>query len=245
MPADVCGPFTLEQLDLFGGNLDALEFSLDSPIWESTTTCVFYVDGNVTADGDVNASVSRTLTVVGDISATGTLSAIIVRELVASGAILAEGDVSASANRIVSLTPSISAQGDVSATVTRILNAVASVIADSVVTAAANAEFSGSGSIEADGMRGQAHSVTYLSWTFTPPYGPIGEPPPRRVPPPMLRIPPMPNMVLAGAALARPPAASVRLRGTPPNSDLVPSLPRAIAAKRSSCSRISSSSAAA
>ena len=85
--ADICGPFTLEDLDQFG-NLDSLAFSLDDPIWASADTCIFdvsaatsgsasassvayrdryysaSVDGSATADADfireryVNASVS-------------------------------------------------------------------------------------------------------------------------------------------------------------------------------------------
>ncbi len=75
MPADVCGPFTLEQLDLFGGNLDALPYSLDDPIWTLSTTCVLYGEGNVTGVGNVTASPTKTLLVSGDVNSNATVSA--------------------------------------------------------------------------------------------------------------------------------------------------------------------------
>jgi hypothetical protein len=46
--ADVCGPFTLEDLDQFG-DLDSLAFSLDSEIWTLASTCIFDVSLATTA----------------------------------------------------------------------------------------------------------------------------------------------------------------------------------------------------
>lgn len=40
---DVCGPLSLEQLDLVSPSLDALAFSLDDPIW--STACIRYAGG--------------------------------------------------------------------------------------------------------------------------------------------------------------------------------------------------------
>ena len=46
--ADICGPFTLDQLDQFG-KIDALNITLDSPIWQSPDTCVLLSSGAVSA----------------------------------------------------------------------------------------------------------------------------------------------------------------------------------------------------
>jgi hypothetical protein len=71
MPADVCGPFTLEQLDLFGGNLDTLAFSLDDAVWTSANTCVLYGEGQVSATGNLDTVVIRIRPGEGAISAVG------------------------------------------------------------------------------------------------------------------------------------------------------------------------------
>ncbi len=49
--ADVCGPFTLEQLDLFG-SIDSLAFSLDSTVWTDANVCI--IEAAASASG-VNA----------------------------------------------------------------------------------------------------------------------------------------------------------------------------------------------
>ena len=51
MPADYCGPFTIDDIDLFG-TLEQITISFDDPIWNSPNTCVLYGDGAI--DGNAN-----------------------------------------------------------------------------------------------------------------------------------------------------------------------------------------------
>lgn len=98
--ADVCGPWTLEQLDQFG-TLDSLPFSLDSDVW--LTACIRDGSGAVTADGDVTAASLRERTAEAIILASGTVTATGVKEFTAEGAISATGDVAASCVRVKSI----------------------------------------------------------------------------------------------------------------------------------------------
>lgn len=52
--AEICGPFTLEQLDLFG-TLDSLAFSLDDAVWESANTCILEGAGEINGIGTMSA----------------------------------------------------------------------------------------------------------------------------------------------------------------------------------------------
>jgi hypothetical protein len=123
MPADVCGPFTLEQLDLFGGNLDTLAFSLDDSIWTLTTTCVLYGDGAVTSAGALASPASVTASGQGFIVAAGNVSALAERIKLISGAIDATGTVVADAVRLRVVDGLISAEGFMSGSATADLSA--------------------------------------------------------------------------------------------------------------------------
>lgn len=46
--ADICGPFSLDQLDQFG-KVDAIQITFDSPIWQSTDTCITLNSGSASA----------------------------------------------------------------------------------------------------------------------------------------------------------------------------------------------------
>ena len=52
--ADICGPFTLEELDQFG-TLDSLPFSLNSSVWTSTTTCIMFFASDISNTATVSA----------------------------------------------------------------------------------------------------------------------------------------------------------------------------------------------
>ena len=58
MDCGIQGPFTLEELDYFSTSIDALAFSLDSPVWASADTeiCLIYAPQNITGVGTVNAA---------------------------------------------------------------------------------------------------------------------------------------------------------------------------------------------
>jgi hypothetical protein len=154
--ADVCGPWTLEQLDQFG-TLDSLPFSLDSDVW--LTACIRDGSGAVTADGDVTAASLRERTAEAIILASGTVTAAGVREFIVEGAISATGDVSASCVRVKSIdtiqdidaygrmfvvpgleyseTVAISADGDVAAVLSKIMSVSGAVAALGTVNASA------------------------------------------------------------------------------------------------------------
>ena len=99
MPADVCGPFTLEQLDEFG-DLDSLAFSLDSSVWTDPNVCILYNTGAVTADATLDASAFAIRSMDGDVTATGTASSDSIRYRLVDGAVTATGSASATPLRI-------------------------------------------------------------------------------------------------------------------------------------------------
>lgn len=69
--ADICGPYTLEQLDLFN-NLDDLAFSLDSAIWTSADTCIFEGAASVSASATTSAEAIRIRLSAASVTATAT-----------------------------------------------------------------------------------------------------------------------------------------------------------------------------
>lgn len=124
--ADVCGPYTLEGLDQFA-NLDALAFSLDSPIWESADTCIF--------DVTVSASASAAATVVAQ------------RILDGQASVSASASVSGSADRIRLDAASISADATVSSDAIRIRSGSASVSATATAIGLGGVEYQASASV--------------------------------------------------------------------------------------------------
>jgi hypothetical protein len=150
MPADVCGPFTLEQLDLFG-DIDTIPFSLDSEIWESADTCVLYQEGQISAQGDVDVEYTRTRPGAGDISADGTVTGSVTRERFVAGEVNATGDVDAVVVRIREFSGAISATGDVTAEVIRVLVAAGVITAQSEVAASVAVTRTVEGAISAEG----------------------------------------------------------------------------------------------
>lgn len=131
MPVDVCGAFTLEQLDMFG-NLDQLPFSLDDPIWESPNTCVLYGDAAVSANAEVNAVASR------------------IKFFAA--VINGDASVSASAIRVISGIASITANSQVEVSAARVRTADASVISEAIVSALGGVEYSAFASVNAEAI---------------------------------------------------------------------------------------------
>ena len=55
MPADYCGPFTIDDIDQFG-TLEQINVSFDDASWASTSTCIYYTSGSVTANATVAAN---------------------------------------------------------------------------------------------------------------------------------------------------------------------------------------------
>lgn len=111
--ADQCGPWTLEQLDLFSPSIDALAFSLDDPIWESADTCILDGAGSVAGDGNVNSSVSAIFGVSGAVNAVATVTTDADRQITASADISASGVVVAQGSLIHVVSGSITAEATV------------------------------------------------------------------------------------------------------------------------------------
>lgn len=72
--ADICGPFTLEDLDQFG-TLDSLPFSLDSEVWESPNTCIMFFASDISNTATVSALGGMNVEGSGSIDANATVSA--------------------------------------------------------------------------------------------------------------------------------------------------------------------------
>lgn len=72
--ADVCGPWTLDQLDQFG-TLDSLNFSLDDPIWSSADTCVLESSASVSATASTTSFGGFLLSGAADIAGSATIDA--------------------------------------------------------------------------------------------------------------------------------------------------------------------------
>ena len=123
-----CGPFTLEQLDMFG-NLDTLAFSLDDIIWTLGDTCILYGNGDVSAAGTVDSSAIRNRVVAGNVSGVGTVasSSNVTRNAV--GAISGVGTVSASATPIRTVVGSIFGIGTVVSSADRLVTSAGSITA--------------------------------------------------------------------------------------------------------------------
>jgi hypothetical protein len=94
MPADVCGPFTLEQLDEFG-DLDSLAFSLDSSVWTDPNVCILYNVGAVTSTADVTGDAYAIRKMDGAVTGTATASSDSIRYRLVDGAVTADATVSA------------------------------------------------------------------------------------------------------------------------------------------------------
>ena len=149
--ADICGPFTLEQLDLFG-NLDGLAFSLDSEIWSSADTCILEFSGDITGVADVSASGILERTGEAIITASGSLESDAVVEKVGEAIITGSAELSAVIQRILSGEGSFFGEGSLSAAGGLTVNAVAFIVGNGdIVVDPIKIVFSG-GSITAAGL---------------------------------------------------------------------------------------------
>lgn len=135
----ICGPFTLEGLDQFSGNIDALPFSLDSTVWN--TACI-KLEQNVSFTG------------------TGNLTVLLPDFIFAEAAITGTGSLTASADFVSPELASASFAGTGTLTATAIIvepisaqaafSGVGSLDGYISVTYANSAAFSGTGSLEID-----------------------------------------------------------------------------------------------
>lgn len=134
---DVCGPFTLEQLDLFGGNLDALPYSLDDAIWTLSTTCVHYGNGAVNSVATVTAGASNSTTAQGAITSAGTVTASVARIQHVESILTAAATVDCDAIRIRTVDGTITATGTMSGSLSPTFSGEGIILAQGSLTALA------------------------------------------------------------------------------------------------------------
>lgn len=97
--ADLCGPFTLEQLDAFG-SLDSLSFSLDSTVWTSADVCILEAASSVTGTGSTSAFVTRITESSASVSGAGTTSGAGIRVAIANASVSGVGTSNSEAIRM-------------------------------------------------------------------------------------------------------------------------------------------------
>jgi hypothetical protein len=68
--ADVCGPFTLDQLDQFG-TVDSITLTFDSPLWQSADTCILSSSATVSALASTTAQGNGIFAFFADVTGTG------------------------------------------------------------------------------------------------------------------------------------------------------------------------------
>ena len=73
--ADQCGPWSIDDLDLFG-TIDSIEITLDSPIWESADTCILEFSGAITGEGTAQAQASYEAAGAADVAGSGVLASV-------------------------------------------------------------------------------------------------------------------------------------------------------------------------
>lgn len=135
----ICGPWTLEQIDQFSGNIDAIELSFDSVAWD--TACIkLQQNVSYTGTGTLTVLLPDFIFAEAAITGTGTLtaSAELLEPQQASAAFTGTGSLVASAD----LVGPISAQASFAGT--------GSLDGYISVTYASSAAFSGTGSLEID-----------------------------------------------------------------------------------------------
>ena len=97
--ADQCGPWSIDQLDLFG-TIDSIEITLDSPIWESADTCILEFAGAITGEGSVETAANYTAAGTGAIAGAGTLATGAERTRTVEGIIAGAGTLTTAYSRI-------------------------------------------------------------------------------------------------------------------------------------------------
>ena len=154
--ADVCGPFTLDQLDGFG-TLDSLAFSLDSAIWTSPDTCILQSSAAITGEGSVEASGNATRNGEAVITASGTVIADAFRERTAEAIIVGSSDLVSEGIRIRTAAGSItgelflSANGGFEAFGVAFLFGDGQLVVDAQITAAGEGKFTGAWTVDSAG----------------------------------------------------------------------------------------------
>jgi len=97
--ADQCGPWSIDDLDLFG-TIDSIEITLDSPIWESADTCILEFSGAITGEGTAQAQANYEAAGAADVAGSGVLASSAERTRTVEGFITGVGTATGSCIRI-------------------------------------------------------------------------------------------------------------------------------------------------
>lgn len=138
--ADVCGPWTLEDLDQFG-DLDSLAFSLDSAVWN--TACIYDGSAFTSALATANSVGYRERQAQGEISASATVSNNGYRERISSASISASGVVEINYERIRNSSAAVATDASTSALGGMSYSGYAHMVAGSSSTMQAAANYAG------------------------------------------------------------------------------------------------------
>lgn len=165
--ADICGPFSLDQLDQFG-KVDAIQITFDSPIWQSTDTCITFNTGSASAFATVIALGNGIFATASSISgiASSALAAICMR--LADALVNANASVSNDAIRVRLSSSSVSGEATTSGLGGVEYAADASVFAFATTDAVAWAIRDGNGAITSIAFVSADGGVLGEEWAIVP-----------------------------------------------------------------------------
>jgi hypothetical protein len=150
--ADQCGPWSIDQLDLFG-TIDSIQITLDSPIWDSADTCILEFAGDITGEGSVTVQGNYTAQGEGQIAGTGTLASGAERTRTVEGIIAGAGTLATACVRIrADNLASIFGEGTLSAFGGLEQNAIALVLGGGELIVIPNITFSSIVALQATGV---------------------------------------------------------------------------------------------
>jgi hypothetical protein len=166
--ADVCGPWTLDQLDAFG-TVDSIEITFDSPIWQSADTCILSASASVTGVGDVLAAGNGVFAFSATVTGIGTLTGQAIRVRLAEGDIVGVATVSGDPIRIRMSAASITGVGTASALGGKQFLASGEAVGVGIAEALAFAVFDSSGSVIGFALADADGTVIGEEWTTLEP----------------------------------------------------------------------------
>lgn len=163
--ADQCGPWSIDDLDLFG-TIDSIEITLDSPIWESADTCILEFSGDITGEGNISVAGNYTAEGEAEVQGEGTLTSSAERTRTVEGIITGAGTLAAAYSRIrTDNLASIFGEGTLTATGGLEVNAVAFVIGGGELIVIPSITFSSLVALQATGALSGSGYIYGQEWS--------------------------------------------------------------------------------
>ena len=163
--ADQCGPWSIDDLDLFG-TIDSIEITLDSPIWESADTCILEFSGAITGEGSVETAANYTAEGTGTIAGAGTLASGAERTRTVEGIIAGAGTLATACVRIrADNLASIFGEGTLTAFGGLEQNAIAIVLGGGEIVVIPSITFSSLGALQATGALSGSGYIYGQEWS--------------------------------------------------------------------------------